>query len=162
MAREIWRHNPSMLSIAEWYRHKSDQSLRLAKRARDPIRRSNFQANSRLWAELAEQAEADERDILRNGQVGQYSAVDDAALFWNRQMSECVIHKAPPVPLALVSHFNNAFGEQLPCRRSLTVCRKGAARFLDVSKADAKSLTVSGSKAASARSEAIGIFPSRM
>ena len=28
-----------------------------------------------------DQAEADERDILRNGQVGQYSAVDDAALF---------------------------------------------------------------------------------
>jgi hypothetical protein len=55
-----------MLSISEWYRHKSDQSLRLAKRARDPIRRSNFQASSRLWSALAEtalveQAEADER-----------------------------------------------------------------------------------------------------
>jgi hypothetical protein len=55
-----------MISITEWYRHKSDQNLRLAKRARDPTRRSNFQANSRLWTELAEtelaaQVAADER-----------------------------------------------------------------------------------------------------
>ena len=45
-----------MMSIIEWYRHKSDQSLRLAKRARHPIKRSNFQTTSRQWTELAQQA----------------------------------------------------------------------------------------------------------
>jgi hypothetical protein len=49
------------MSLVAWYLHKAEQCARFAKDATDPRKRSDFETERKLWLQIADQIEMDEK-----------------------------------------------------------------------------------------------------
>ena len=50
------------MSLAGWYLNKAHECARMAKDAADPQRRSNYEEEQKLWLQIAERIEENERN----------------------------------------------------------------------------------------------------
>jgi hypothetical protein len=55
------------MSQAAWFWQRADECARLAKNAREPHRRGNFETRAKEWRDIAELIEKNERARLGSG-----------------------------------------------------------------------------------------------